>query len=313
MNDVTNESLKYENYSSDVTGGDLFLWAIGSCDDSTTPAGKLIDELPQACYAPRMCLTIEDDTCRALLNKVGSFGFRYNRIPFEFGALTELNVNGVDEWMNSEGATERCIIEGYNTTNIWCDLHGAGFDGVGETGSIDQSVRSATSAYCPRHYTANNYGKNPLTFAISDGFTDEVLTNNEVTLNGNYINMLGDLDGLRNTQILLKLSPTGKEYPAALAASFYSQEYSPTGSWYLPASGELGYLMSKFYTIQHTLYRLSDKHVGNYSASPLGCDNGYWSSSQYSAGYAVILDTNYGNLHLHFKNYSFLVRPFRSF
>ena len=122
-----------------------------------------------------------------------------------------------------------------------------------------------------------------------------------------------EMDGQKNTQVLLHLSPTGKEYPAALASSLYSQEYSHVGTWYLPAACELFYLWNHWYTIQHTLYRLSDKHVGNYSASPLDCNYYYWSSSQYSADLAGGLYTHNGGLGGGYKDGRGLVRPFRSF
>lgn len=103
------------------------------------------------------------------------------------------------------------------------------------------------------------------------------------------LNMLLDMSGLQNTQVLIsKISTQStKPCPAALAAANYSQKYTPAGSWYLPASGELYYLLGRWYTIQHTLYMLNPSVIQDGTltvtpdglACPLGTGYNYWSST----------------------------------
>ena len=298
LNDVTNESLKYGSASSYVTGGHYFQWAIGSSSDPTTPAGSLVDELPLYGVVPKLEHHINDDNDFYYINKVT--GVTFNRLswyaPTKY--ISELMPFG----QYSGDFSDFGRIEGY-PVEVRATLHGTGRDPYDDYDGEPSFTSGAVHPYLPDE-NGNLFGKNALAF----------LPVTETQENGNVVgNAFLDLAGLKNTQILLKLSPTGKEYPAVLAASLYSQEYSPAGTWYLPAAGELAYLWSMWYIIQHTLYRLSDKHVGNYSASPLDCGNNYWTSSQYSADSAVNLNTYYGCLDWLNKYNDLLVRPFRSF
>ena len=147
-------------------------------------------------------------------------------------------------------------------------------------GSWAQNVKDPVSDTLLR--INSRYRSNGCGFWTYEG---DGVTRNDVafTFNSpqNEKNMFCDLSGFENTQILLKHSPNGTEYPAALAASLYEQTYSPAGTWYLPAAGELAYLVARWYTIQHTLYVLQQ---GSYSGkscsvSPLGCNDFYWSST----------------------------------
>jgi hypothetical protein len=62
-----------------------------------------------------------------------------------------------------------------------------------------------------------------------------------------YNNVLRDINGQQNTNILIANGIDN--FPAAKACVEYSTTYSPAGTWYLPAAGELAYFMSKFTTI----------------------------------------------------------------
>lgn len=201
-------------------------------------------------------------------------------------------LNPISTW----GANDNDISSSYNIEMKWSPVNGCTI-----VGSKDLDTM-------PWAYATDGVSKNPAVFQYYYNA-------------GSGYNTFMDTDGLRNTQILLKLSPTGNEYPAALAASLYSQEYSPAGTWYLPSAGEIMYLIARWYTIQHTLFLLNPVclddgytyNVDSNTASPLDCDYVYWSSSQYSADYAVNLCTDYGGLYWNNKYYGYLVRPFRSF
>lgn len=98
-------------------------------------------------------------------------------------------------------------------------------------------------------------------------------------LDGN--NVLSDFNGLSNTETLVGL---GADYVAANAAYKYNDGASNL-QWYLPAMGELGYLMPRFNEINSVITALGGVAVAS---------NGFWSSSEYSSYSAYYLGTNSG-------------------
>ena len=143
---------------------------------------------------------------------------------------------------------------GYSIHPSISSINGAG---------VELSVYSECNG-SPWAYEQDGFSKNPIMFMAY--YSED----------NSAWNALMDNDGKRNTQILLKHSPNGAEYPAALAASLYEQTYSPAGTWYLPAAGELVYLVARWYTIQHTLYVLQQSCTDkSWSASPLDCCGDY--------------------------------------
>lgn len=118
---------------------------------------------------------------------------------------------------------------------------------------------------------------------------------------GTINNALSDFNGKSNTATLVAL---GAEYKAATACSLYSTEGTNRGDWYLPAMGELAYIMSRFTVIQNSLTKLGNKALALF-------DNyNYWSSTEYGSNYAYLLITNDGNVLSNHKNSNPYVRAF---
>lgn len=115
-----------------------------------------------------------------------------------------------------------------------------------------------------------------------------------------YNNALSDFNGLSNTQTLVGL---GTGYTAANAAWKYKDGVSNL-QWYLPAMGELGYLMPRFKEINNIITALGGVAVAS---------GFFWSSSEYSSGNAYLLSTSNGNVNYSSKSSSIYVRPFSSF
>ena len=115
------------------------------------------------------------------------------------------------------------------------------------------------------------------------------------TILGN--NVLSDFIGLSNTQTLVGL---GTGYTAANAAYRYNDGASNL-QWYLPAMGELGYLMSRFNEINNTITTLGGVAIAS---------DVFWSSSESSTFSAYRLDTNGGIVGDDDKDYNYVVRPF---
>ena len=121
---------------------------------------------------------------------------------------------------------------------------------------------------------------------------------------GSIANCFSDFSGLENTQLLCQSAGT---YVAANAAHLYKALEGDTLEWYLPAMGELGFIMPRFNAINEALASVG----GVALASSYYC----WSSSEYSSNYARYLNTSNGNVssnrdYYYDKNYSCRVRPF---
>ena len=114
-----------------------------------------------------------------------------------------------------------------------------------------------------------------------------------------YNNALADFDGKGNTDVLVGL---GTGYTAANAARNYKAAGAEEIEWYLPAAGELGYIMPRFNKIQAALTKVS--------APLLGSNDNYWSSSEYSSNNAYGVYAYYGIVINFNKDTNRYVRPF---
>lgn len=111
------------------------------------------------------------------------------------------------------------------------------------------------------------------------------------------VNVLADFDGLNNTQILVSL---GTDCPAANACWTYKDAANSDIQWYLPACGELGYMMPRFNEIQAGLAAVS--------AVQLRPSISYWSSSE-DSNFAYYVSTYNGSVFNETKITNYYVRP----
>ena len=115
-----------------------------------------------------------------------------------------------------------------------------------------------------------------------------------------YNNALSDFDGKGNTDVLVAL---GSDYIAANAARNYKATGAEEIEWYLPAVGELAYMIVRFNKIQAALAKVNAPQLNVFSY--------YWSSSEYSSDYACYVRTSNGNVdNRNNKDSSSFVRPF---
>ena len=96
-------------------------------------------------------------------------------------------------------------------------------------------------------------------------------------------------------------------YPAACCCRRYHTVGIAKGEWYLPAAGELGYMMPRFAEIQGALSTLSSQ-----GAVLLNTAAYYWSSSEYSATDARGVNSSSGNVNYASKYSYGYVRAFAS-
>ena len=112
-------------------------------------------------------------------------------------------------------------------------------------------------------------------------------------------NALSDFDGFRNTQILIK----DADVVAAKHCAIFNPGYGD-GEWYLPAVGELGFIMPRFKVINSKLSALGSSGV------QLSGNDFYWSSTEYRGSLAWIVSPSNGYVRNNPKSSSNYVRAF---
>ena len=193
---------------------------------------------------------------------------------------------------------------------------------VGFYGMVNESVQgTSSSAYLP----SDNFSKvqNPYDtdtyyyymdydYYIPSPYNDDDTRNSayyQTSSPSSTLNAMSDFDGKNNTNIITDLataedwktasSITGSAsngcYPAACCCWRYHTDGTFQGQWYLPASGELGYIMPKFNQIQASINALISAY-GDSVGAQLDTINGYgyWSSSEYNDKKARMLQMKYG-------------------
>ena len=114
-----------------------------------------------------------------------------------------------------------------------------------------------------------------------------------------FDNALSDFDGFRNTQILI----TDADVVAAKHCAIFNPGYG-NGKWYLPAVGELGFIMPRFEVINSKLSALGSSGV------QLDADSEYWSSTEYDEFDAWYVGTTSGAVSGNYKYENKYVRAF---
>jgi hypothetical protein len=179
-------------------------------------------------------------------------------------------------------------------------------------GSVDGTPTRNRSPYAPSPYVGSDYksgGSNALySTTASDSGSDR--------------NVLADFDGQKNTATITSLSESWKTgaisnsydtagvYPAAQTCARYKTVGTKSGEWYLPAAGELGYIVPRLYDINATISALITKYGAGVGVQ-LSTGNNYWSSSEYNSNYAYRVYTDDGGVYGSGKDYSCCVRAFR--
>lgn len=97
-------------------------------------------------------------------------------------------------------------------------------------------------------------------------------------------------------------------HPAAACCWRYSTPGTTQGQWYLPACGELGYIIPRMNTLNKILNAIPNANGGTSKALSLSTNNYYWSSSEYSSYTARHVYTGNGNVTNHSKYNYFYVR-----
>ena len=120
-------------------------------------------------------------------------------------------------------------------------------------------------------------------------------------------NALADFDGIGNTEKIINQRgtkdynswtpgrTTEADYPAASCCDMFHTEGTSQGDWYLPACGELGYIMPPFNKINDAIGKMRTAY-GSSVGVELNTHNGYWSSTEFSSSNARRVYTYGGNV-----------------
>ena len=158
---------------------------------------------------------------------------------------------------------------------------------TGATSFVDSTAKYNGSSYLiPSPYLGDNKTFNP-------EYSKEILSGDT------NVNCLSDFNGLENTRVLQGL---GSDYQAAQYCWSYSDGKSNL-QWYLPAAGELGFLVARCNAINASITAVGGSSVSS---------NVFWSSSEYASSHAYYVYTGDGSLEYYDKydGYSVSVRPF---
>ena len=205
---------------------------------------------------------------------------------------------------------------------------------VGSNGSVGDTVIGVTEkAYLPSDHSRFTKVANPYDpgtkyyYNDSDKYIPSPYMN-DGTFNPNYsmtgspssaANCLSDFDGKGNTQKIIEVrgskdysswtpsATTQADYPAASCCDMYSTVGIPQGNWYLPACGELGYLVPRRQALDDSLNKLIQ---GGVSSANVLVSASYWSSSEYSASGARYVSLYNGSVYSSIKDSDFYVRAF---
>ena len=134
-------------------------------------------------------------------------------------------------------------------------------------------------------------------------------------------NALADFDGIGNTEKIIAERGTkdynswkpnrgdDADYPAASCCDMFHTEGTQQGDWYLPACGELGYIMPSFNKINDAIDKMRTAY-GSSVGVELETSSDNWSSTEYSIDYARFINTGSGRVFNGYKNLSGYVRAF---
>lgn len=176
------------------------------------------------------------------------------------------------------------------------------------------------SVQCPHdtdtyyYYNSPSYYQAPSPF-LTDGSRNPAYY--QTSSPSSTSNCLADFDGIGNTNKIIaqrgtkdysNWKPTYNtefDYPAASCCDMYYTDGTSQGDWYLPAIGELGYIMPNYNKINSTILTLKNAYsVG------IQLDESCWSSSQYSAYDAIYINDFSGIVNSYGKNSGNSVRAF---
>ena len=299
---------------SETTAGDILLWdktglrklfvssdALSSYpSDSYTPIGIVVIPASHDVYGDGSCGVMSLKEMNYDSPDSGSTSYQYMYWGGYGEDISLPNLNQVPTGNTSNG------IPTGQTSNAY--LPSDKFSGTQCAHDTDAYYNS--SSYIPSPYLTDG-SRNPGYYQTSSPSSSS--------------NALADFDGIGNSQVLWGLATSQSSwktassitnnsgpgyYPAACCCWRYHTEGTSQGDWYLPACGELGYIMPHFNKINDTIDKIRTIY-GSSVGVELDTKDVYNSSTEYSKYGARSVNTNYGRINYDFnKDSNNYVRAF---
>lgn len=202
---------------------------------------------------------------------------------------------------------------------------------IGSSGKLYDTVQGVSDvAYLPSEiftnilskdgisrYYYNNSGK----YAPSPFNSDGTRNQSYYITSASTLNALSDFNGKINTEIIISkadetLWKSGKiingsganSRPAACSCWRYSTIGTLQGDWYLPATGELGYICTRQSTINNTLQSIINAYPAVSCAILSQSAYIHWSSTEYGGNLARIILFDDGTVYYISKGNSYYTR-----
>ena len=191
------------------------------------------------------------------------------------------------------------------------DVGNASSTVTGEAYTIYLPSDNFSAVQCPHdtdaYYYDSPYAPSPY---LTDGSRNPAYY--QTTSPSSSNNCLADFDGIGNTEKIIVQrgnkdysswkpgSSTEADYPAASCCDMFYTEGTQQGDWYLPAMGELGYIMPSFNKINDTIDKMRTAY-GSSVGVELGTSNSYWSSTERNSDFIRTVRTDNGRVGTHTK------------
>ena len=296
---------------SETTAGDILLWdktgsrklfvskdALSSYpSDSQTPIGIVVIPASHDVYGDGSCgvMSLKPMNC----NTPSTGGTSEQSM---YWGVSGTNISGLPDLDQvPTGNTSNGIPTGQDS---YAHLPSDKFGGTQCAHDTDAYYNS--SSYIPSPYLTDG-SRNPGYYQTSSPSSSS--------------NALADFDGKGNTQKIItqrgtkdynSWTPgrtTKADYPAASCCDMFHTEGTQQGDWYLPACGELGYIMHPFNKINDAIDKMRTAY-GSSVGVELDTSDYYWSSTEHSSGKARLVGTTNGYVYSSDKNYEYYVRAF---
>lgn len=300
---------------SDTKAGDVLLWDKTSArklfvssdslssypSDSYTPIGIVVIPASHDVYGDGSCgvMSLKPMNCSTpSTGGTSDQSMYWGEYGTDISSLTNYNV----VCHIGDNGNPQSTIQG--TTNM-AYLPSDKFDTVQCPHDTD-AYYNGNSYYIPSPYLTNGE-RNPLYY--------------QTTSPSSANNAMSDFDGIGNTEKIItqrgtkdynSWKPTYNsqtDYPAASCCDMFYTEGTSQGDWYLPACGELGYIMTPFNKINDAIGKMRTAY-GSSVGIKLDINDGYWSSTEYSSSNARGVYTYNGNVNGRNKNTDRYVRAF---
>lgn len=184
---------------------------------------------------------------------------------------------------------------------------------VDKVGGFSISRYAGTTPYAPSPYGENGSANSQWWEGASN---NQIQANTDMNGEANTAAIISAVSSSSASGVLIPdsgaITNAQENYPAAVCCYRFKGAGYTDHSWYLPACGELGYMVARQKAINDSLTAIKEKY-GTSVATVLTKTTYHWTSTEYSATNARYFLPSSGFLYYGYKGNSSLVRAFHAF